>query len=258
VQLKIKNTKFTLLVKTLIGLLLLSSIVLIVNQPAWFHRELHKNNFVMLTLTKKTPEMCVDTGCENIMEEHTIMESSASGVVFKKGKDRNYVLTAEHFCNAKVQFEDSLPENFFNNIIQVQDISGEVWDTQLIYYDPSYDLCLLATDKKITKEIKFAKSMPEIGEKVFAISAPMGLYAKNVSLHFEGLFSGCDVNKMCFFSIPAVGGSSGSLVYNKDGKVISMIQMAVVNFHSLSMGVDISQIRNFLETASEETGIELL
>ena len=66
-------------------------------------------------------------------------------------------------------------------------------------------------------------------------------------MHFEGLFSGCDINDMCFFTIPAVGGSSGSLVYNKNGQVISMIQMAVVDFHSLSMGVKINEIREFLK-----------
>ena len=145
----IKNNKISLSIKILLGVLLLTSLILVVNQPAWFHRELHKDNFVMLKLSKSIEKKCLDTGCEDFIENQIIMESSASGVIFKRVKNKNYVLTAEHFCNAKVQFEEFMPPGFFDNKIQIQDIQGELWDANVVYFDVKNDLCLLETNKGV-------------------------------------------------------------------------------------------------------------
>jgi len=258
VVLKGKNTNYLLpLLKTLLGLLLIVSLILLKYQPEWFYRELPQDNFVMMTLTKFAMLPCQENrDCDNSLR--VILESSASGVVFLEKGDKSYVLTAEHFCNAKTIIEEALPPDSIISIIQLQDLKGRTWDSKILYYNSQKDLCLLETPMPIEKNVKFASSMPEHGEKVFAISAPMGLYAKNVSLQFEGLFSGCDENEMCFFTIPAIGGSSGSLVYDKNGNVVAMIQMAVQNFHTLSMGFGIHDIREFLNNASDYLKVDLL
>ena len=92
---------------------------------------------------------------------------------------------------------------------------------------------------------------------VFAISAPSGIHEKYVYLHFEGIFSGCNSSDVCFYTIPAAPGSSGSLVLNEHNRIIGMIQMTTTGFNSLSMGVGIKTIKNFLKTASEETNVKL-
>ena len=241
----------------LLCVLLCVSVLLINYNPTWFYRELPRENFGMLTLTKMIPTQCLDDSCEELINYQIILESSASGVVFKRINDVSYVLTAEHFCNAETSLEDAFGDLVISKI-QLTDIHGNLWDTEVLLYNKHDDLCLMKTEMPIEKNVYFANRMPALGEKVFAISAPMGLYAKNVSLHFEGLFSGCDDNNMCFFTIPAVGGSSGSLVYNKEGRVVSMIQMAVMNFHSLSMGVKIDKIQSFLKDASATLELDLL
>tara|TARA_R110000824_G_scaffold357562_5_gene545097 strand:+ start:2879 stop:3655 length:777 start_codon:yes stop_codon:yes gene_type:complete len=258
VAFKEKNINYLIIsLKILLGLLLLVSLILLKYEPVWFHRNLPENNFVMMTLTKFVTADC-QKGADCTNSFKVILESSASGVVFLQRDTKSYVLTAEHFCNATAAVESSLPYDRIISIIKLQDLKGRTWDSKILYYDSQKDLCLLETSMPIEKNINFAYSMPSHGEKVFAISAPMGLYAKNVSLQFEGLFSGCDENQMCFFTIPAIGGSSGSLVYDKKGNVISMIQMAVHNFHTLSMGVGIHDIREFLNNASDHLQIDLL
>jgi len=97
--------------------------------------------------------------------------------------------------------------------------------------------------------------MPKIGEKVYSIEAPMGIRPKGVSLHFEGIYSGCQSRARCFFTIPSESGSSGSLILNSDGEIVGMIQMTIIDFNAVSIGVGVESIRSFLEEASLEINL---
>ena len=77
-------------------------------------------------------------------------------------------------------------------------------------------------------------------------------------LHFFGKFSGCNSRDVCFYTIPAAPGSSGSLVLNQHNRIIGMIQMTAIGFNSMSMGVGVKTIKEFLENAEQETGIDFI
>jgi S1-C subfamily serine protease len=178
----------------------------------------------------------------------TVPESTASGFVFKTYDDSIMVLTANHFCNpSHYGLEDefiSMMEGerkitIFNNDIQR--------NATIEYYDKQNDICVLKAEKKKEDnffKVKFANKMPNIGDKIYNVSAPHGIASPNVILLFDGYFGGCNITfNGCIFTIPASSGSSGSAVYNKKGELISIIVSSLVSFDNISMGPHVSMMK---------------
>jgi len=203
--------------------------------------ELPRDNFVNLKLIiNKT------NGSEFI--------SVASGFAYRTIDDSTYILSAQHFC-MPIDEIDNLAEviaanitvTSFNNIKAVP-----------VFIDIAKDLCLLKIDKQIIKNMNISATMPIEGDKVLALSAPRGISEEGVVLQFEGFYSGCNINDMCYFTIPSTEGSSGSVILNQKGEIVSMIQMTAINFNSVSLGVRNSSIILFLRNASAKLGVDLL
>jgi len=203
-----------------------------------------------------------DTGdiCnQDYSEKIVISSSTASGVAFRRVDDITYVLTADHFCNPDLGIPDQLSQLMgIKSEISIEDVDGITRPAEQVYSSVDDDLCLLSTSLEIEKEIKVSDIFPEIGDRVTSISAPHGIHDRNVSLHFSGTFSGCNYSNICFYTLPAAPGSSGSLIFNSEGKIIGMIQMTSHNFSSLSIGVGLITIRDFLENAEAYLGVDLI
>lgn len=206
-----------------------------------FISELPSDNFVNLRLS-------IDrNNGENFV-------ATASGFAYRTIDDFTYILSAQHFC---------LPYEEASNIEEIE--SAHISVTNLgniqafpVFIDFVKDLCLLKIDAIDIKNMNISSEMPVRGDKVRALSAPLGISEKGVILQFEGFYSGCNVHDTCFFTIPSASGSSGSIILNQDGQIVSMIQMTTTNFKSVSLGVSNESIRLFLRNASTELGVDLL
>tara|TARA_R110001583_G_scaffold27302_11_gene97802 strand:+ start:7554 stop:8303 length:750 start_codon:yes stop_codon:yes gene_type:complete len=245
------------LLKVSIALITIISATIMVLNPGWFFNNMPEENFSSLTMQKIAHINCED--CIAGTRELTLGHSSASGMVFSQDKDgKSYVLTAAHFCDYKDPFESAPSINSIINHFWVSGIDGASWHAEVIYTEENTDLCLMTTDMPVRHKVKFAKNMPVMGEKTFAMSAPLGISSPGMVLHFSGIFSGCDNYGSCFFTIPSTFGSSGSLILNKNNEVIGMIQMASPDFYSLSIGVGIKDIKDFIRKAEQDLGISIL
>ena len=142
--------------------------------------------------------------------------------------------------------------------LKISDLHDSSVDGEILYIDHQYDLCLVSSENLDVRDINLASAYPSLGEKVYAIADPKTLSDKGVSLHFEGSFSGCDDRDLCYFTLPATFGSSGSIVLNDKNEIVAMIQMVPRDFDSISLGIGISSIRSFLSRASQEIGVDLL
>ena len=213
-------------------------------------KDLPENNFFNVSMAQFLVKQCDDTASDCVSEESLMMEGTASGLAILSTSDITYILTADHFCH---------PDEFFFNVANNDNFKfvteSDIWVTsdkgtthmsEVVYSDSKKDLCLLETSAKIKENISLATMMPQLGEKVYSISAPHGIRDKGVSLHFEGIFSGCDLSDICYYTIPATEGSSGSLVFDNRGRIIGMIQMTTVGFNAISIGVGVDTIRTFL------------
>ena len=94
--------------------------------------------------------------------------------------------------------------------------------------------------------------MPNPGEDIHVISAPNGHHDPYASIKLRGIFSGCSNISHCVYSIPLDYGSSGSVLLNKNGRIIGMTQMMAYEFKEVTLGIGIEPIRNFLLDAENE------
>jgi S1-C subfamily serine protease len=269
----IKNLiKFGLVILTII------SLSLAVKSNYFLDMEnIHKENFVMISLTKYFKETCEEGEAESESESYfwdsgdsglepcypgryKLYDSTASGLIIKKIEDISYILTANHFCNSESIEERlyNILDDSFENVIISSDFDSKKYLSQIIFTDEYYDLCLLSSKIERRVDIIRFSDMPEIGEKIYTIASPLGISESGILLHFEGFFSGCENTGMCFYTIPATSGSSGSVVFDSRGRAIGIIQMTPIYFRSMSIGVGSREIISFLQNASKSLGVDLI
>ena len=236
-------------------LLLMFSVFFLVEDQKWLKSDLPDDNFTSIIMSTTMMMMC-DTG-DNCEDEIRIINeniSSASGLAFISTNNKTFILTANHFCKPEDHGMTGYMSEYdiVDTKIYISDVSGGLWQGKIRHTNSTYDLCLLSSDMPGVHDIDVAKSMPELGEKVYAISAPSGFEMKEVGLHIEGIFSGCGYSGNCFYTIPSTFGSSGSVILNRQGEIIGMIQMSPRSFDFTSIGVGVRSIRNFLNSASND------
>ena len=208
-------------------------------------------NFV--SLTKRIVDVSTD-------EYDVVPLSTASGILIKNDGDDLYGLTAAHWC-APIQSPDfalfshllgySSLEEANNSIMTHADFFGHTYAIDIIDMDMENDVCLFTLTSKFAnqiKNIKIAKKSPEIGEEIFAASAPLGIASPKVRLHFSGYYGGCsDGMTECFYTIPGISGSSGSGVLNRKGELVSILTISIIGFHDVTGGVRLEAIKNIID-----------
>ena len=156
-------------------------------------------------------------GCTSV-EYHT----AASGAIVAQDLIQTYILTAGHVCDtaALTDLIHNAPPTKLE--YRVQDANG-IYHTARVYkLDTENDICILQTTKLTFPIIQIRKSGPKYGEKLYNLAAPAGFANKNYVPVVEGRYSGFTADRMVF-TIPAVGGSSGSPIFDKDGEMVGII-----------------------------------
>ncbi len=224
--------------------------------------DFQKDNFVNLKI-KSELYACIgngDTGSISSLEDicintGTLSESTASGLSIKSVDGKTYTLTAAHFCSVYVN--QSVDLGVIMSQVWIVNNEGQTFRGEIVYSDDSSDLCLVSSSMPLEEDIELASSLPVTGEKIYAISSPLSISEDGVLLHFEGFFSGCNSKRICFYTIPATHGSSGSIVFNENGKAIGMIQMVPVEFDNVSIGIGRDTISEFLREASRQLYVDV-
>ena len=176
--------------------------------------------------------------------------SSASGMVVSNQFDGAYVLTAEHVCNDNVV--DQIRKHFqfdrYDLVFKVFDIDGNEYSVEIVNLDSPNDICILWAKDLYKPAVKISPKAPEPGDRLYNIAAPLGIFAPHMIPINEGLYNGYWENRS-FYSIPAVGGSSGSAVLNHKGELVGMIHSVYVRFASLSMGPTYHDLTSFINSS---------
>lgn len=233
-----------------------------------FKYNLPEDNFVTLEISAYLEMDCSELMYEEeidfeymiLCEEERIevFTTRASGAVISTTQGRSYILTADHFCDIKSNIP-GVPEEIFSVLEVEKSIKkdGKNYTFEFEKSRPEKDLCLITSDEYLVDEsLKISKEMPEIGELTSTISSPLGISENGISLHFSGAFSGCNYYS-CFFTIPAISGSSGSLVLNYDKEVVGMTQRSLVGFPEVTIGVGSYDISEFILEYESETGLDI-
>lgn len=195
-----------------------------------------KSTFIYIELDVYIKQsICTDT-CE-LKTETTY----ASGFVVLKSHGIAYAMTAQHFCKeisaAPNEGYEKLDQTF-----SVYDYVGRKYNAKFVFSNDAYDVCVISFDAPHddVAASTLGYELPEIGSRVYTISAPKGYFLPNAALIFEGIYSGINDETMVS-TIPTESGSSGSPIFNGRGEVVGM-----------TLGVPAVQIKNSDGTLREE------
>jgi len=182
---------------------------------------------------------------------------SGSGAVVKKVKGGGYVLTAAHVCLPGIfQHKTPEPEDLIYLEILVLDNDDNFFEAEIYGFEIKNDLCLLYVDGINKPALEIASRPPRRHEQAVNIAAPLGMFGEDLMPYFEGHYLGTlydswvdlmESRRMAVYSIPAAGGSSGSPVLNKFGRLIGMIHSVYPNMHHLSLSPTWKQIDSFMK-----------
>jgi S1-C subfamily serine protease len=148
-------------------------------------------------------------------------DSSASGTVVKL-TSKTYVLTAGHVCD-KEEIEARVESEDIVVLYILEDYHGIRHTAEVYKLDKQNDLCVLKIDRRLSIEpLKLRSYGPLDYEKLFNLAAPTGFASKNFVPLLHGYYSGYSQSRM-ILTIPATGGSSGSPVFDSEGRLVGVV-----------------------------------
>ena len=184
--------------------------------------------------------------------------SSASAFVVSSGKSGSYAITAAHFCEDDM---DLLLQSVVRGTpiqkieFRAYDIDMKKYDVNVINYDRDLDLCLIFVKKLQRKSALISKYPPEPGDKTYNLAAPLGMFNANMIPKLDGFFAGYSIRdpeedkkgqKFAIYSVPAIGGSSGSPLFNENGYIVGMIHSVNIRFPFLTYSPTYEQLREYI------------
>jgi len=213
---------------------------------------------VTICMEKEGKKVCGDTEGRG----------SGSGTIIKHKDNKTYVLTAAHVCDSsdQIKFWESRGGKATVSSIII-DFKGRRYPVMRnIVINHEYDLCVVEVWGIFGKTTAIGRIAPRIGDKVFNVAAPQGDSAPGMAAVLEGRYSGLfqfqGTSPRSAYTIPAIGGSSGSGVFNARGQLIGMIHSVRRNFHHLSYGPTHDELmhtlRVFENNLIQETNVEII
>ena len=245
------------------GLLLAAFILVYLTADAPPTQNLPRDSFLRITKIVKL-KIC-ETDSKAIKKSKICVEDSygitASGFVVKNDDDGGaYIMTAAHVCDSEDDLkrisidpankifkkpEVSISKNFFKGL----DLKGETHQMQFVRMEAKQDLCLLYAPDFQAPPLEIADKTPAIGEEVYNIAAPIGYSFKNMIPILSGYYSGLNPWGFEIYTIPVMGGSSGSPILNKHNEVVGMIVMRLADFDNVSLSPQRVSIIKFIRIA---------
>ena len=183
-------------------------------------------------------------------DEHVLLSTGTGSVVLYL--NQKVVLTAAHIC-AQDKF-GRIPRLPMQQYFKVIDRKKKEYIVEVIKYDSDDDICIL---KSITGDldptfVPMSLKAPEYAEQIYNLAAPVGVIQDEMVPAFSGLFFGkaknlmFGKNEIAFYSVPAIGGSSGSPIFNSKGELIGMVHSVHYRFHHITLSATYERLWNFL------------
>tara|TARA_Y100001937_G_C7082130_1_gene313520 strand:- start:45 stop:860 length:816 start_codon:yes stop_codon:yes gene_type:complete len=212
-----------------------------------------KKSFVKIeTLVKfKT---CQPNEDPSICDPYMMFSSGSGMVIFYQS--RKAILTAAHVCKVD-EFDGMLgPLKGSKVALRAIDRDNKEFFINVIKYDVDLDICLLDANDLPIKALNISSVRPVYGDRVYNISAPVGIADGEMVPLYEGFFFG-ESEGRAFYSIPTIGGSSGSAILNIKGELVGMIHSVHYRFHHISLSVTHRNLWNFVNSSYKNTSESL-
>jgi len=162
--------------------------------------------------------------------------SMGSGMQVDLGLGQPIVITAGHVCESAIDTEKISSSSQEVSVVDYRGIQHEGYVIKASQDNGmgSVDMCALWVPTLIKKGIKFSRFPPKAGQEIYYVGSPSGIYHPPVAPVLTGIYSGHIDASNSLTSIPAVGGSSGSVVMNMNNRMVGVL-WAAHNFSNISI-----------------------
>ncbi len=162
--------------------------------------------------------------------------SMGSGMLVNLIEKQSIVITAGHVCESEV---DSEKIAIHSQNVAVVDFRGIEHGARIIKVSQdngkgSVDMCALWVPTLKQKGVSFSSFRPRAGQELYYVGSPSGIYHPPVAPILTGIYSGQIDASNSLTSLPAVGGSSGSVVMDLNNKMVGVL-WAAHNFSNISI-----------------------
>tara|TARA_Y100001938_G_scaffold39419_3_gene54614 strand:+ start:6492 stop:7238 length:747 start_codon:yes stop_codon:yes gene_type:complete len=173
--------------------------------------------------------------------------ATASGAVVGHHEDKTYILTARHFCDGE--------GDRWIDVFHAHTQKTESSVVKVLAKHKKMDACILEGPRLNVRKLSIANSKPEIGQKIYNMAAPQGIFGEDLVMLYEGFFSGVlkgdglinpDAD---IYSLPANPGSSGSPIIDSRGKLVGMVWAIHSRFHHITLSVPFDDLKEFLKAS---------
>ena len=206
-----------------------------------------------------TPVLLLETVVANPNGVAVISSATGFSIAASKKDNVSYILTNDHFCadtlNARAQPLTSAVITYNQGDEKVPINHNPTGISEIVATSPEKDLCILKANEYI-KPVVFEQSYPiEPLIPVKIIGAPQGVFPIVYDTYLAGMItrdslpfyymmeSGGDY---LFVSGPTVGGSSGSPIFNEEGRVIGIIFATTQTLYG-GIGIHVDDILDYLD-----------
>ena len=127
----------------------------------------------------------------------------------------------------------------------------------VVSYDEDADLAILATKVANTKPITESKSLPQVGETVYAIGYPeafkLGIASSTFTSGIVSSYRTMDRNEYIQSTVNITHGNSGGVLINKKGDVVGITSSGITygDIDYMNLSIPISKIHNLAVESNE-------
>mgnify|MGYP005812185661 CR=1 FL=1 len=204
----------------------------------------------------------IEGSVHNKETKNNFLFYTGSGGIVWQGEDSTIILTAAHVCNIEktINTIKSKVENpsAIKHVMKISDRQNRVYPAISYVAALDFDACVIQISKiGNAKALPISKEDPKLGEIIYNVASPIGIYSDAGSPLFKGYYSGdfkfinVSDHKLSLFSLPAAPGSSGSLLLNKNMEIVGVVSSVYRRFHHLTVSPTIGQLRNLMSGDAE-------
>ena len=202
-------------------------------------------------------ELCTKKRKKIKCEKAATYVHQGSGAVIDRNSVGAFVLTAGHVCTEP----KGLMEFFESNMItkkkkqelrvdahmKLVDFEGQSYRGDIVANNEELDVCVMFAEHMKTKPLRRRYQDLTPGQKVYNIASPSGIFEPTLVPMLDGYYLGDRGNNTAWFTIPAVGGSSGSAILDADGRLAGMLHSVMRGFNHVSVATSLKELNNFID-----------
>ena len=198
--------------------------------------------------TPVTPESAMFVVAINLSTGDSI---TGSAIKVENYRGMTLVLTAGHVCYPET--EDPFGINLQQWQMAAFDFDGIISDVKILAVDTTQDVCVFAILGESKYLTPVANNLPKVGERVFLLANPLGVYEPEHALVFEGFYGG-ENGHQATYTIPVAPGASGGGIMNSKNEIIGIVSMATTSFETLTFAVTLKDIQALLDVSKRVPG----